>query len=997
MNNKNNKKIYSDNFLDGSFDSSSNSNSEYSNNNRTIRNTLWEKQADEVDKPTTPNFNEVQKKEQISAPIAQKVFENRRNDNSNQDDKSGGVFEFVSPMHGKQENKAQFPVTSDENVQKRYDFIRPETDSRSNQEKSYAEKYHEFKPYLVGVDDNRPSNRPTNYTSYANPTQGNATYNTPQNKPYTPTSTRTYTNQDNDNLQHILHNESALNFFSKSYTKDNDENHKQNGYAPVKNNKENQEPNQQQYNQPNNYTEQPNQQQYNQPNNYTEQPNQQQYNQPNNYTGQPDQQQYNQPNNYTGQPNQQQQNQPNNYTGQPNQQQYNQPNNYTGQPSQQQYNQPNNYIEQPHQEQQIEHQETFSVEKPQNEMISSYQNDVEQSYFGGNVNTDDTTMNQRTIEQEENNINIRQPENESVNLTEETINNTLLEDEHDEFETISNEEVNKTVFEEKEEVKVVEIESEITEEEVNVEVKTFEEPAMEEEVEEEPQKTRVSKENASKINDIFSKKPKEEEKIAGADPIIPNDFAYKAPHIKLLEKNTQKLKENKEWLAEKAEVLNTTFRNFGVGATVVSYTYGPTVTRFEIEPEPGIKVSKITSLQDDIKLSLAAQDIRIEAPIPGRSSVGIEIPNVDKHIVRFRNVMEQQERDPEDTDITVCLGIDLNGNPIIKPINKMPHALIAGATGSGKSVCINTIIVSILYNCSPEDVRLLLIDPKMVELAPYNKVPHLLTPVITDYKIAPLSLKWAVDEMEERYKKLAAKGVRDITSYNKALSEGETKMPFIVIIIDELADLMMVSSNEVENYIMRIAQKARAAGIHLILATQRPSVNVITGTIKTNIPTRIAFTVSSYTDSRTILDVGGAERLLGKGDMLYSGSDMPIPVRLQGAFINDDEINAVTSYVAKKNEPLEYLFDHDQIAVTPSAGGNTDLDDDLFEEVCRFAIEEQSISTSRLQRRFQIGFNRAARLIDMMEDVGIVSEKKGSKPRDVLVSHDEFNEIMSNQ
>ncbi len=490
---------------------------------------------------------------------------------------------------------------------------------------------------------------------------------------------------------------------------------------------------------------------------------------------------------------------------------------------------------------------------------------------------------------------------------------------------------------------------------------------------------------------VHSPKMKKELKPVVEEKKIRIPYVYSRPPMNLLAKNDEEMTVDPYWIEEKSDALAMTFDNFGVGAQVVDYTHGPTVTRFAISLNPGTKVNKITNLQDDIKLALAAKDIRIQAPIPGSSTVGIEIPNQVKHTVFFSDILEVSDSENSKMKLPVSFGLDLEGKPIIKDIGSMPHALIAGATGSGKSVCINTIITSLIYNCSPEDVRLILIDPKMVELAPYDIIPHLLTPVITDYKIAPLALKWAVEEMENRYKKFKDRAARDISTYNKKLSDDEERMPWIVIIIDELADLMMVSQNEVENYIMRIAQKARAAGIHLILATQRPSVNVITGTIKSNIPTRIAFSVSSGVDSRTILDESGAEKLLGRGDMLFLGSGMSVSLRGQGAYISDDEIERITTFVDVNNKKLPFLFAHEDL--TASKDGYTDFDDDLFDDVCDYVLTQETISTSKIQRRFSVGFNRASRLTEMLEQIGLISEANGTKPRDVLMSRDEFEEF----
>ncbi|MDU2310753.1 MAG: DNA translocase FtsK, partial [Staphylococcus epidermidis] len=386
------------------------------------------------------------------------------------------------------------------------------------------------------------------------------------------------------------------------------------------------------------------------------------------------------------------------------------------------------------------------------------------------------------------------------------------------------------------------------------------------------------------------------------------------------------------------------------------------------------------ALQDDIKMALAAKDIRIEAPIPGTSLVGIEVPNQNPTKVNLRSIIESPKFKNTESKLTVAMGYRINNEPLLMDIAKTPHALIAGATGSGKSVCINSILMSLLYKNHPEELRLLLIDPKMVELAPYNDLPHLVSPVITDVKAATQSLKWAVEEMEKRYKLFAQYHVRNITAFNKK-APYEQRMPKIVIVIDELADLMMMAPQDVEQSIARIAQKARACGIHMLVATQRPSVNVITGLIKANIPTRIAFMVSSSVDSRTILDSGGAERLLGYGDMLYLGSGMNKPIRVQGTFVSDDEIDEVVDFIKQQRDP-EYLFEEKELLKKTQ----TQAQDDLFDDVCEFMVEEGHISTSLIQRHFQIGYNRAARIIDQLEQLGYISGANGSKPRDVYIT-----------
>jgi S-DNA-T family DNA segregation ATPase FtsK/SpoIIIE len=467
--------------------------------------------------------------------------------------------------------------------------------------------------------------------------------------------------------------------------------------------------------------------------------------------------------------------------------------------------------------------------------------------------------------------------------------------------------------------------------------------------------------------------------------------SYRTPGAELL--NPPVIAANDtEWIDEQADVLNQTLINFNVGASVVNVTQGPSVTRFEVQPEPGVKVNKITNLNDDIKLSLAAKDIRIEAPIPGKHTIGIEVPNKQSRPVWIREIIQNQVFEEASSPLTAVLGLDISGKPIVTDLKKMPHGLIAGATGSGKSVCINSIIVSLLYKARPDDVKLLLIDPKMVELAPYNHIPHLVSPVITDVKAATAALKWAVDEMERRYELFAHAGVRDINRFNELAIQHKQysdKLPFIVIIIDELADLMMMSPADVEEAICRIAQKARACGIHLIVATQRPSVDVITGLIKANIPTRIAFSVSSQVDSRTIIDISGAEKLLGRGDMLFLENGSSKPVRLQGTFVTDEEIDLVVAHVKEQQEP-DYLFQQEELLKKAQV---SEEEDELFYEACEYIVDQSSASTSSLQRRFKIGYNRAARLMEMLEKQGFISGANGSKPREVLITHADLETI----
>ncbi|MDN6046873.1 MAG: DUF87 domain-containing protein [Lactiplantibacillus plantarum] len=449
-----------------------------------------------------------------------------------------------------------------------------------------------------------------------------------------------------------------------------------------------------------------------------------------------------------------------------------------------------------------------------------------------------------------------------------------------------------------------------------------------------------------------------------------------------------------DWIEQKASALDESLDAFGVNANVVDWTIGPTVTQFQVKPARGVKVSKITNLNDDLKLALAAKDIRIEAPIPGRNTIGIEIPNAKSRPVMLSEVLDSDKFRDSKSPLTVALGVDLFGQPQVTDLRKMPHGLIAGATGSGKSVFINSILVSILYKANPQQVKLLLIDPKAVELAPYNEIPHLLAPVISEPKAASAALKWVVDEMDNRYDKLAAGGARNIEQFNKLADEHDEpalKMPYIVIVIDELADLMMVASSEVQDYIARITQKARAAGIHLLVATQRPSVDVVTGLIKNNIPTRVAFMVASQIDSRTILDASGAERLLGRGDMLYLGNGQPAPIRLQGTFV-DSEIDSITQFVRDQAAP-HYEFQPDSLVKHEEAARN---EDDLMPEALAYIADEDTMSTSKLQRNFSIGYNRAANIIDDLESRGYVSAAKGSKPRDVYFTAADLTKLQAN-
>lgn len=460
-------------------------------------------------------------------------------------------------------------------------------------------------------------------------------------------------------------------------------------------------------------------------------------------------------------------------------------------------------------------------------------------------------------------------------------------------------------------------------------------------------------------------------------------------------------------LKDTALKLQNTLDSFGVHVTVTNVSVGPAVTRYELQPEQGVKVSRITSLADDIKLNLAASDVRIEAPIPGKAAVGIEVPNKENSMVTFREMIESREFSGHPSNLAFAVGKDIGGQTTITDISKMPHLLIAGATGSGKSVCINTLIMSILYKSKPSDVRMIMVDPKVVELNVYNGIPHLLIPVVTDPKKASAALNWAVMEMTERYKKFADIGARDLKGYNEKVAgveylndENYQRLPQIIIIIDELADLMMVAPGEVEDAICRLAQLARAAGIHLIIATQRPSVNVITGLIKANIPSRIAFAVSSAIDSRTIIDGSGAEKLLGKGDMLFFPSGYPKPVRIQGAFISDKEVSSVVDFLKKNNNEAVYSDDiHDKINNAKTGdlsqqGGSDNDRDEYFEEAGKFIIEKDKASIGMLQRVYKIGFNRAARIMDQLAEAGVVGPEEGTKPRKILMSQEQFEQYL---
>ncbi len=526
-------------------------------------------------------------------------------------------------------------------------------------------------------------------------------------------------------------------------------------------------------------------------------------------------------------------------------------------------------------------------------------------------------------------------------------------------------------------------------------------------------KPKVEKEEATPDyieNNLFKqeeekKEDKTKEVLQLEHAVTVEDEHYEYPPVSLLSKGNKKgLKGGAKALTDTATKLQKTLYSFGVSAKVENVSVGPTITRYELKPSEGVRVSKIANLADDIALNLAAETIRIEAPIPGKQAVGIEVPNKEKEAVHFRDVIESEEFEDNSSKLSVALGKDVAGQTIIADIAKMPHVLIAGSTGSGKSVCINTIISSFVYNAKPSEVKLVMIDPKVVELSVYNGIPHLLIPVVTDPKKAAGALAWAVQEMDDRYNKFAQKGVRDLKGYNKAIEKEDEarKLPQIVIIVDELADLMMVAAKDVEDAICRLAQKARAAGMHLVIATQRPSVDVITGLIKANIPSRIAFAVSSQVDSRTILDQVGAEKLLGKGDMLYYPAGAPKPIRVQGAFVSDGEVEKIVDFI-KSNGTANYSED---ILETIENSNKSDKElqemseeddtDPFLMDAIDVVVETGQASTSFIQRRFKVGYARAGRIIDQMEKRGVISGYQGSKPRQVLMSKEKWEELKMN-
>ncbi|MGN0334147.1 MAG: DNA translocase FtsK 4TM domain-containing protein [Lachnospiraceae bacterium] len=503
----------------------------------------------------------------------------------------------------------------------------------------------------------------------------------------------------------------------------------------------------------------------------------------------------------------------------------------------------------------------------------------------------------------------------------------------------------------------------------------------------------------------------EAEVVDTAESISPSNYRYQFPPLRLLRASREKNTGNSmSELRETAARLQQILKDFGVNVTVTDVSCGPSVTRYELQPDHGVKVSKILALSDDIKLNLAVADIRIEAPIPGKAAVGIEVPNKENTTVTLRELLSSEEFVRHSSNLAFAVGKDIGGKIMIADIAKMPHLLIAGATGSGKSVCINTLIMSLLYKSAPDDVRLIMIDPKVVELSAYNGIPHLLIPVVTDPKKAAGALNWAVAEMTRRYQLFAEYQVRNLEGYNAKVKsiemieddEKPEKLPQIVIIVDELADLMMVAPGDVEDAICRLAQLARAAGIHLIIATQRPSVNVITGLIKANMPSRLAFAVSSGVDSRTILDMNGAEKLLGKGDMLFYPYGYPKPVRIQGAFVSDEEVGAVVEFLKKNNtamtarEDIEEHIRSKQSAVpeNAAAGSSGDGKDPLFADAAKFIIEKDKASIGMLQRWFKIGFNRAARIMDQLAEAGIVGEEQGTKPREILMSPEQLEQYI---
>ncbi|MDY3903311.1 FtsK/SpoIIIE family DNA translocase [Peptoniphilus sp.] len=531
----------------------------------------------------------------------------------------------------------------------------------------------------------------------------------------------------------------------------------------------------------------------------------------------------------------------------------------------------------------------------------------------------------------------------------------------------------------------------------------------EENIEEESEKIKendneIIKDNNSKIITQLQDEEIEEDVVDTIKNDIENknkeEYTYTYPDIALLNRTNPKGRFSKDEIIEKGKIIENTMRNFGIESKVVAINRGPVITSYELKPAPGIKLSRIVGLNDNIAMALSSSDLRIEAPIPGKNVVGIEVPNKEKDAVSLKELIDSNEFKTINSDIPLTLGKDVEGNILISGMEDMPHLLIAGATGSGKSVCINSIITSVIYKSSPRDVKLMLIDPKVVELSVYNGIPHLLIDVVTNPKKAAFALNWAVDEMEKRYISFAEKHVRDLKGYNKKMVEEgreKEKLPKILIIVDELADLMMVASKEIEEYITRLAQKARAAGMHLILATQRPSVDVITGTIKANIPSRIAFAVASSIDSRTILDMSGAEKLLGKGDMLFYPSKYPKPKRIQGAFISDNEVERVVDFVKNNNEVRGNVESKIEKAIENKKTKGEEERDPLFKEAVELVVNDEQASISYIQRKLKVGYSRAGRIIDQMEEMGIIGPHEGSKPRKLLKTKEEIDIILGDE
>ena len=564
---------------------------------------------------------------------------------------------------------------------------------------------------------------------------------------------------------------------------------------------------------------------------------------------------------------------------------------------------------------------------------------------------------------------------------------------------------------EKENLKKEKIELKKSEEEKPIEVENFGENLVikdysDENIVEDPKEI-INDENKNiEINNVSDSSliDSEENVIDTIKDDIENknkeEYIYTYPDIALLDRLKSKCGFSKDEVIEKGRIIENTMRNFGIESKVVAINRGPVITSYELKPAPGIKLSRIVGLSDNISMALASSDLRIEAPIPGKTVVGIEVPNKEKDAVGLKELIDSNEFKTINSDIPLTLGKDVEGNILISGMEDMPHLLIAGATGSGKSVCINSIITSIIYKSSPKDVKLMLIDPKVVELSVYNGIPHLLIDVVTNPKKAAFALNWAVDEMEKRYLAFAENHVRDLKGYNKKmLEEGreDEKLPKILIIVDELADLMMVASKEIEEYIARLAQKARAAGMHLILATQRPSVDVITGTIKANIPSRIAFAVASSVDSRTILDMGGAEKLLGKGDMLFYPSKYPKPKRIQGAFIGDNEVERVVDFVKNNNETKNHVESKIEQAIKDKKVKIDNEKDPLFKDAVELVINDEQASISYIQRKLKVGYSRAGRIVDQMEEMGIIGPHEGSKPRKLLKTKEEIDIILGDE